>query len=377
MTYRSFGKIDFKPSALGFGVMRLPVIGEDRAKIDEKRATRMICYAIDHGVNYLDTAYMYHGGQSEPFLGKILTQKYRKKVKIATKLPTGIVETRKDFDQLLNEQLKRLKTSHIDFYLLHGLNKTRWDNVYKLGVLPWLEKIKKAGKIGYFGFSFHDEYKVFKEIVDAYDWTFCQIQHNILDVNYQAGIRGLKYAAKKGLAVVIMEPLKGGKLANPPKPVKKVWAKAPEKTPVDWVLKWLWNQPEVSLVLSGMSTLKQVKENVQSADRSSPGSLTKKELALIEKVRKKYEALIPIPCTKCEYCLPCPQQVNIPRIFEIYNSIKTFNTPLKAAKSQYQKLSEEEKANRCIECGQCERLCPQKIKIAKWLKKVDNLLGKT
>lgn len=375
MKYRNFGKLDFKPSALGFGAMRLPVIGEDRSRIDEKKATRVIYYAIDHGVNYLDTAYMYHGSQSEPFLGKILTQKDRKKVKIATKLPTGMVETKKDFDQLLNEQLKRLKTDHIDFYLLHGLNKTRWDKVYKLGVLPWLEKIKKEGKIGHFGFSFHDDYNVLKKIVNAYDWTFCQIQYNILDINYQAGVQGLKYAAKRGLAVVIMEPLKGGKLANPPETIKKIWEKAPEKTPVEWALQWLWNQPQVSLVLSGMSTLQQVKENVESANSSAPNSLNKKDLSLIEKVRKKYEQLTPIPCTKCEYCLSCPQGVNIPQIFEIYNSVNTFNTPLEEARKRYRRLVDEEKAVNCVKCGQCEAACPQKIKITKWLKKADKLLG--
>lgn len=377
MQYRTFGKLNWKPSALGFGTMRLPVINNNSARIDEKQAREMIYYAIDHGVNYVDTAYPYHKGESELFLGKILKGSYREKVKIASKLPVVLVNEGNDFDRFLNEQLRKLQTDHIDFYLFHALNKERWEKIEKFDVLSYAEKALRNGKIGYLGFSFHDDYEVFKKIVDAYDkWAFCQIQYNFLDVNFQAGVKGLKYAVSKDLGVVIMEPLKGGKLANPPLSVRKLWDTANNKrAAVDWALQWVWNQPDVSLLLSGMSTLEQVKENVASAAKSKPNFLRQEELDLIDQVRKKYTDLIPVPCTQCEYCLPCSQGVKIPKIFELYNDTYAFNTLLSARKD-YEKLEKEEKASSCVECGSCELLCPQKIEIRKWLRKADELLGK-
>ena len=230
MQYRKFGKLDWSVSALGFGCMRLPTLGAP-ANIDEPEATRMLHAAIDQGVNYVDTAYPYHGGQSEFFVGRALKAgNYRDRVKLATKLPCWKVETAQDFDLLLNEQLGKLQTDHIDFYLLHGLGKERWHKMRDLGVLAWSEKAIASGRIRHLGFSFHDTYDTFQEIVDAYDrWTFCQIQYNYMDIDNQAGTRGLQYAAGKGLAVVIMEPLLGGRLVNPPAPVQSVWDAAPEK----------------------------------------------------------------------------------------------------------------------------------------------------
>ena len=313
MQYRPFGSLDFRVSALGFGAMRLP---QKDGEIDEAEATRMLHYAIDHGVNYVDTAYPYHGGESEAFLGRALKGGYREKVKLATKLPSWLVQTAADFDRYLNEQLKRLDLDYVDFYLLHSLNKDFWRKLRGLDVFEWAEKARAAGRFRYLGFSFHDDYETFKEIVDAYDWPMCQIQYNYMDVENQAGMKGLKYAAAKGMAVVIMEPLLGGKLVAPPSPVQAIWDEAPRKrTPAAWALAWLWNQPEVSVVLSGMSTMAQVEENVALAASSRVGMLTPEELALYDRVQAAYRELVVIPCTNCRYCLPCPQGVDIPANF--------------------------------------------------------------
>lgn len=376
MQYRKFGKLNWRVSALGFGCMRLPTKSQDPADIDEPEATYMIRYAIDHGVNYIDTAYPYHGGNSEPLLGRVLQDGYRAKVKLATKLPCWLVQNASDFDRYLNEQLHKLQTDHIDFYLLHSLNKQEWTKMRDLGALPWAEKAIADGRIGYLGFSFHDEYAVFQEIVDAYDrWTFCQIQYNYMDITHQAGTKGLHYAASKGLAVVVMEPLLGGRLVNPPEPVQKIWDSAPRKrTPADWALQWLWNQPEVSVVLSGMSTMQQVKENLASADHSGVGMLSQEELDIIARVRVKYNELCPIPCTACGYCMPCPNGVDIPRIFRQFNYGVIYNA-VAEAQSGYQNIPEQARADKCIQCQQCEELCPQHIPISMWMERVDQVLA--
>ena len=320
MQYRKFGKLDWKPSALGFGAMRLPIIDDDRTQIDEPEATKMIRYAIDHGVNYVDTAYNYHRGNSELFLGHALQGGYREKIRLATKQLPLEIETADDFDRLLDEQLERLQTDHVDFYLLHGMNAMWWPRMRDLGVLDWAEGAIADGRIGHLGFSFHDEFPVFQEIVDVYDWTFCQIQHNYIDIEHQAGTEGLKYAASRGLAVVVMEPLLGGWLARAPQSVQELWDTAPTpRTPAAWGLQWLWNQPEVSVVLSGMSTMQQVEENVASASASEVGILTTEELALVDRVREAYRELRPIPCTECGYCMPCPNGVDIPYNFMLFN----------------------------------------------------------
>ncbi len=385
MQYRTFGRLDWRPSALGFGAMRLPTIGGDPARIDEAEAARMLRYAIDRGVNYVDTAYSYHSGTGEAFVGRALRDGYREKVRLATKLPSWLVQTADDFDRFLDEQLERLQTDVIDFYLLHTLDRERWRALRNLGVLGWAERAMADGRFRYLGFSFHDAYDAFQEIVGAYDgWTFCQIQYNYMDIDHQAGTRGLRYAAERGLAVVVMEPLRGGMLAqNIPPAVQAVWDSAegsgfqtrPYRTPADWALQWLWNQPEVSLVLSGMSTMQQVEENLASAERSGVGTLTAEELALITRVREKYLELCPIPCTDCRYCQPCPNGVAISRIFAIYNDAIMYNATDRARMSYHQFLREEERADCCLQCGECEAACPQGIKIMEWLKQVDAYLA--
>ncbi|MBA7465596.1 hypothetical protein ES707_00766 [subsurface metagenome] len=378
MKYRRFGKLDWEVSALGFGAMRLPLTDGDPASIDEPEAIRMMRYAIDHGVNYLDTAYGYHSGRSECIVNRALQDGYRERMKLATKLPVGLVNSAQDFDRYLNEQLERLQTK-IDFYLLHGLNGQTWRKAQELGVLRWAEDKMTQGKFKHLGFSFHDNYETFKKIVDAYDnWTLAQIQYNYMDVDHQAGRRGLEYAAGKGLAVVVMEPLRGGRLAKePPEPVARVWGTAPQKrTPAEWGLLWVWSHPEVSVALSGMSTMEQVKENIATAEHSRANNLTRDELSLIERVREAYNELSPIPCTSCGYCTPCPNGVAIPRIFQMYNEAIMYDD-LQTAQSQYKNpdiLKEEQRADQCLECDECLEACPQEIPIPEWLKKAHELL---
>lgn len=376
MQYRPFGKLDWQVSALGFGAMRLPVLDNDNSKVDEEEATRMLRYAIDHGVNYVDTAYTYHGGQSEPVLGRALQDGYRQRVRLATKLPTWLIQKADDFDRFLDEQLERFQTDHIDFYLLHNLKLPVWPHMRDLNVLSRAEKALSDGRIGHLGFSFHDQFAVFKQILDEYDgWHFCQIQYNFMDVNYQAGTRGLKYAADRGLAVVVMEPVRGGRLArNIPPAIQSIWDSAPTKrTPADWALQWVWNQPEVAVALSGMSAMEHVTQNLESADRASPGSLTEAELALFPFVREKYRELHPIPCTDCRYCMPCPSGVNISRIFEVYNDAIIYDSP-DFGRFQYSLLPEGQRASECVECGECLEKCPQSIEIPQWLEKAHEKL---
>jgi predicted aldo/keto reductase-like oxidoreductase len=378
MRYRKFGKLEWQASALGFGCMRLPTLGAS-GEIDEPEATRMLQTAIDHGLNYVDTAYVYHGGKSELFVGRALRAgDYRSKVKLATKLPCWQVERPADFDRLLNEQLAKLQTDHIDFYLLHALNRGSWDKMRGLDVFRWAEKAIADGRIRHLGFSFHDAYDVFQDIVDGYDqWTFCQIQYNYMDTENQAGTRGLQYAGSKGLAVVIMEPLLGGRLVNPPASIQSLWGAAEQKRSAsDWALQWLWNQTEVSTVLSGMSTMEQVESNLASAHASEINALTEDELALIGKVREQYRQLCPIPCTSCAYCMPCPNGVNIPRNFQVYNDGSIYDKPDWARNEYNMWVTASERASNCITCRECEPLCPQKIAISDWMPVVEEVLGK-
>lgn len=385
MLYRKFGKTNEQVSALGFGCMRLPVFNaKEPSKIDEKEAIRLIRYAIDNGVNYIDTAYPYHGtgfdkpGESEPLVAKALRDGYRAKVKLATKLPSWLITCYQDMEKYLDKQLARLDTDCIDFYLIHTLNNVNWPNLVKNNVEKFLEKAKADGKIKYAGFSFHDDKVLFKKIVDAYDWDFCQIQYNFLDENYQAGREGLEYAVKKGLGITVMEPLRGGNLsAEPPEAIAKVWSKSDVKrSPSEWALKWLFNNPEISVVLSGMSAMEHVVENLKVASETLPNSLATKDIELIDEVKHIYKSRIMVDCTNCQYCMPCPVGVNIPKNFSSYNNYFLFDSKAsqETAGRMYQMVvSASERPENCIECGKCEQHCPQNIKIISELKKVKEL----
>ncbi|MGA9188627.1 MAG: aldo/keto reductase [Methanosarcina sp.] len=376
MLYRKIPKNEDELSILGFGCMRLPV--KEDGTIDEERATKQVRYAIDQGVNYVDTAWPYHMEQSEPFLGRALADGYREKVKLATKLPSWLIESRKDMDKFLNAQLEKLKTDHIDYYLIHALVGELWDNIEKLGVADFLDKAKATGRIINAGFSFHGAGEDFNRIVDAYDWDFCQIQYNFLDEKNQAGTVGLDYAASKGLGVIIMEPLRGGNLASPmPPAVKEIWDEAPTKrTAAEWALRWVWNHPEVTVVLSGMNEETHIEENLTVADKAYPNSLTEAEMQLIKKVERKYRELMKVGCTGCGYCMPCPAGVNIPLCFESYNHLYMSGNAdeakfLYAARlGSILSVGEPEFASQCVQCGKCLEKCPQHLDIPTILESV-------
>jgi predicted aldo/keto reductase-like oxidoreductase len=382
MQYRPFGKNGFEISALGFGAMRLPT---REGKVDMAESTRMLRTAIDRGVNYVDTAWPYHGGESEVFVGRALKDGYREKVKVATKLPCWLVKTASDFDVYLDAQLKRLDMHCIDFYLLHSLGRDSWPKMRDLGAVAWAEKAMKDGRIKRFGFSYHDDYEQLVKIIDAYDWHMCQIQYNYMDVDNGAGRRGVEYAASKGVPVVVMEPLLGGRLVNPPKPIQELWDSAQKKrSAAGWALDWLWSQEAVSTVLSGMSTMAQVMENLDLADASRAGSLSAEELALVDKARVRYDSLSVIPCTKCGYCMPCPQHVDIPGNIFAYNDGFVYDKP-EAARGLYgwwkysyevQHISEHDvRALGCTQCEECLEKCPQKIPISTWMPVIHSVLG--
>ena len=379
MKYRKFGKLDYQISVLGFGCMRLPTLNNKSrsSEVDEKESVRLIRSAIDRGVNYIDTAYPYHNGNSEIITGKALTDGYRSKVKLATKSPLWSVTSPGDFDKFLNEQLKKLQTDHIDFYLLHGVDKKRWENtVLKFGLLKKAETAIADGKIGHLGFSFHDNYESFKLIVDAYErWDFCQIQYNYMDTENQAGTKGLRYAASKGLAVVVMEPLLGGKLATPPPEVRKVFEEySTKRSPVQWALQWIWSHPEVTCLLSGMSSMQQLDENLQAAESLSTQPLSPEDLKFIERVRSTFLKRAVVSCTKCNYCMPCPQGINIPWILELYNNGIIYNDMPSSHFAYTHFVPEDKRANICTQCGQCEEKCPQGIKPGKLMNDIHEKL---
>lgn len=376
MLYRKMPQNGDELSILGFGCMRLAA--KEDGSIDEERATKQLHYAIDKGVNYVDTAWPYHMGASEPFLGRALANGYREKVKIATKLPSYLIESREDMDKFLNAQLQKLQTGNIDYYMVHGIVGESWNKMVAFDIIDFFDKAKADGRIINAGFSFHGSADDFKRIVDSYDWDFCQIQYNFLDEKYQAGTEGLEYAASKDLGVIIMEPLRGGNLTkNVPTAVKKIWDEAPTKrSPAEWAFRWVWDHPEVTVVLSGMNEETHVEENLRIAEQAYPNSLTKEELNLVRRVEGKYRELMKVSCTGCRYCMPCPAGVNIPLCFESYNRLYLGDNP---AEERFMYVSllcgaatlgEPAFASLCIQCGQCVEKCPQHIDIPNALKLV-------
>jgi uncharacterized protein len=366
MLYRSLA--GDRVSQLGFGAMRLPV---SDGTVDVAESIRMFRHAIDEGVNYLDTAWVYHDGESEGIVGRAMHDGYRDRTFVATKSPVWLMNKPADFDRYLDLQLERLDTDHIDFYLLHALNAGSWATCKRLDALGFLERARTAGKIRHAGFSFHDELPAFKQIVDEGTWDFCQIQYNYLDRVFQAGAEGLHYAKDRGIDVIVMEPLRGGSLARGvPPSVQAVWDRAAvHRTPADWALRWIWDQPEVSLILSGMGAIEQVEENVRTASTAQAGGLTDHERALVDAAEAAYRGETRIDCTACRYCMPCPSGVDIPRNFAHYNNYFMFMQD-ELIKVDYRWIPEDERAGACTECGNCEELCPQQLPIKDHLKTV-------
>ena len=356
-------------SVLGFGCMRFTQAG---GKIDYKKAEYEIMTAFRNGVNYYDTAYVYPG--SEALLGQVLeANRIRDKVYIATKLPHYLIKSIDGIERLFNEELRRLRTDHIDYYLMHMLTDlATWEKLCNLGIQDWLEDKKRSGAIRQVGFSYHGNTDNFCALVDAYNWDFCQIQYNYMDEHTQAGRRGLQYASSKGLPVIIMEPLRGGKLVNllPQEAVALFDTYPKHYTPAQWAFRWLWNQPEVTCVLSGMNSEQMVLDNVQTASETHIGDLTADDEALLKNVAAAINSKTKVPCTACGYCTPCPAGVDIPGTFSAYNHI--FSENRRSAKHEYMQCTAFRKtstaASNCIGCGKCEKHCPQGIEIRKHLK---------
>lgn len=356
-------------SILGYGCMRFTKNG---SSIDLEKAEQELMYGISHGINYLDTAYVYPG--NEEAVGKILAKNHcREEINLATKLPHYLIKTRAGAEKKFQEELQRLQTDYIDYYLMHMFNDCRtWEKLVQIGIRDWIEEKKKSGVIRNIGFSYHGNSENFRALLDAYDWDFCQIQYNYLDEHAQAGREGLEYAGKKGIPVIIMEPLRGGRLVNHlPQGARECIAKSDTfHTPAELALRWLWDQPQVTCVLSGMNSIDMVKENIRIAETAEPNQFGEQEQALVAQVREEIRRKMKVPCTGCGYCMPCPQHVDIPMAFHCYN--------LRYAEGKHSGMWEyvqstamrrdTTSASQCIGCGKCERHCPQGIQIREKLK---------
>lgn len=372
MEYRTMEKLGVSPSLLGFGCMRFPLNPD--GSICEPEAEKMLDTAIKAGVTYIDTAYPYHQGNSEPFLGRVLKKYDRKSFYLATKLPMWDVNSLEDAKRIFQEQLDRLQTDYIDFYLLHCLDKEKWDNTLKLDLIPYMEELQKEGKIRFFGFSFHDEFEVFKTILTYRNWDFCQIQYNYADTDIQAGDRGYSLAEELGVPMVIMEPVKGGALATLPKEVTAAFKDyAPEASTASWALRWVATKPNVKVVLSGMSTPEQVEDNLRTFKSFQPLSLKEKEL--VAEVANLIKQRTRNGCTGCAYCMPCPFGVNIPKNFHIWNELGMYGNEQRAKQAYFKDLEDKERADKCQKCGKCEEVCPQGISIRENLKEAAKELG--
>jgi predicted aldo/keto reductase-like oxidoreductase len=378
MQYRKFGKNGDEISILGYGCMRFPTKG---GRIDKERTEKQILMAIEKGVNYFDTAYIYPG--SEAVLGEILEKHgMRDRVKIATKIPPYLVSSKKGMENLLKTQLERLRTDYIDYYLVHALADLQgWGKAKSSGMVEFLQEKKAQGVIKNIGFSYHGDQENFKKILDDFDWDFCQIQYNYIDDHNQAGEAGLRYAYSKGVGVSIMEPLRGGSLAGRmPEEIKGIWQKAENKRSyAEWALLWLWNQPEVSVVLSGLNEESHVEENCRIASLAQPNMLTSQELDLIKEVKAAFLKLMKVGCTGCSYCMPCPKGVNIPLCFSFYNGRHMFGERF-FSNFQYLLFASDVMggrnalASQCVACGKCERVCPQQLPVVQHLKSAQKAL---
>jgi uncharacterized protein len=364
MEYTTFEKNGQQISLLGMGTMRLPQTSD--GKVDEAAAISLIRKAIDNGVNYVDTAYMYHDGISEVITGKALKDGYREKVLLADKMPIWMAKDPEGMATLFETQLQRLDTTVIDMYLIHNLTVSIWERCQKFGLLEFLEEQQRLGKIHHIGFSFHDELPFFKELIDAYPWDFCQIQLNYMDKKYQAGLEGLLYAESKGIPVIVMEPLKGGKLTDQVPPViQTIWDEAPiKRSPADWAFRWVADLPGILTILSGMSAESQLDENLSIFSSMVKPLLTEEEHQRIDKVSKLYNELIPYSCTACKYCMPCPQKIDIPTFIELYNEWHVYEQNPKVMVN-FEWWFPKYKPSLCTGCKVCEGLCPQHLPISK------------
>lgn len=387
MRYRDLGRTGVRVSALGLGMMRLPLrdgsqgyTGIASGQVDVEVSISLLRRATELGINYIDTAYNYLDGDSEKITGLALRDGYREKVILATKAPVWLYRSAEDFDRYLEEQMERLGTDYVDVYLLHGVNRAIWEKrVQRYHVLERMERARQSGKVRWIGFSFHDDLDAFRAVVDGYPhWDLCQIQLNYYDTKFQAGQKGLKYAYERGLGVSIMEPLRGGYLTRLPSNAREALASAPTKrSAAEWAFDFLWNQREVGTVLSGMGTIAQVEENAAYADRSAVGMLTQEEQCVYQTVCSRLAEHHTIPCTGCAYCMHCPQRVAIPYNFFAYNDYMT-SGDLKHAQHYYdvQFKTFGAQAAACIGCKKCEDLCPQHIPISEWMPIIARLLGR-
>ena len=376
MKYRTMGKLGIQASAFGLGCMRFNGAPSGDSIIDEEKAISLIRRAVDGGVTYLDTAYVYLNKTSETVLGKALRDGYREKVTIATKMPAEHVHNREEMQALLDSELKKLQTDHVDFYLMHGINREKWEYFKSIGAPEFFDDMKREGKIRYKCFSFHGPYDQFEFILNDWDWDMVQIQYNFMDVNNQAGTKGLELAGSKGIPVVIMEGLLGGRLSKAPSNVQALYDAFPEKrTAVEWAFRWLCNHPAVSVVLSGCNEKEQIDENLRIFDRVGAGIMTAEELTLMDNVRQAYLSRTKIGCTSCRYCMPCPNGVNIPGIFSVWNNASLYDTDPKYDWALSQIKEKNAGADNCVGCGACEAACPQHLSIIDGLKTAWQELG--
>lgn len=373
MEKRRLEKLGIETSLLGFGCMRFPTTVE--GKIDEPEAERMLDRAIAEGVNYIDTAYPYHNGESELVVGRVLKKYDRSSFYLATKLPCWEVHCTEDIQRLFEEQCKKLQTQYIDFYLMHALNKDRFEEMVSYGCIQELERLQCEGRIKYIGFSFHDSYESFEYILNYRDWDFCQIQLNYMDTEEQAGMRGYKLAEEKKVPLVIMEPVKGGTLAAFAEDITGIFKDLdPEASIASYALRWVGSLPNVKVILSGMSTMEQVEDNLRTFKDFR--SLSEKEKETIERIVALINSRVQNGCTGCRYCMPCPAGVNIPGCFGVWNRYHMYQNYNAVAWHWEKDLGDAHQAKNCIRCGKCEKLCPQKLSIREDLKKVQADLEK-
>lgn len=384
MEYRELGNTGENVSILGFGGMRLPTNNENK-DINKKQAEELLSYGIDNGINIIDTAYSFHAneihggaGNSEPFLGEFLETGYRDKVYLQTKMPSWLIKKEEDLEFYLDQQLKRLKTDHIDNYLLHGVNNENWENYKNVNILEFLDNILSDGRVKHVGFSTHGTVETLFILTAEYDkWEIALTQMNFLDETYQTGIEGLNILSQMGIGNMIMEPLRGGRLVqNVPENIMKIWDSAEEKrSPIEWALEYLWNMENVSCVFSGMNSLEHLKTNIKIASKSKPNMISKNDKKVIKDVAEEYRQHKGNDCTSCGYCMPCPNKINIPHCFREYNMGNILNSPKGSARQYFTYFEDEALAHHCTQCGDCVNMCPQGINIPEEMKKVEEYFG--